>query len=301
MKSSWRDLFFSSPEVSAARQGLAAEAPGAVALREATRAHWDAAERLTFSDASAASTAISRLAIHRAALEQVLTAWVPDAAGEERLARLTEAQRHVLAPAPNDLSALTAFARGAAPELAWAEAAHQRVLDTLEANLRVVRRHQLARRAIVGLALIGIAGGVLGAGLVVKKLTAPTDLASGKPFTLSSKWADCQPDKGRCGGYPTRVLFHTNEEKNPWFQLDLGAPTTFSKVFVQNRSDMARMRAVPLVLEVSDDGQTFKALGRRDDRFDTFTYEFPATTARYVRLRVDRISVLHLEAVKVWK
>jgi F5/8 type C domain len=175
------------------------------------------------------------------------------------------------------------------------------VLDALEANLRTVRQHQLARRAVLGLMLIGITGGILGATLVVKKLSAPTDLAAGKGFTLSSKWADCHPDQGRCGGYPTRVLFHTTDEKNPWFQIDLGAPTTFSKVFVQNRSDMARMRAVPLVLEVSDDGQTFKALGRRDDRFDTFTYEFPATTARYVRLRVDRSSTLHLEAVKVWK
>ena len=57
--------------------------------------------------------------------------------------------------------------------------------------------------------------------------------------------------------------------------------------------------AVPLVLEVSDDGASWREVIRRPDVFATWYPTFPAQKARYVRLRVDRISTLHLEAVRV--
>ncbi len=132
-----------------------------------------------------------------------------------------------------------------------------------------------------------------------QRLFEPTNLAEGKPWRTSSKWIDCDPTIGRCGPHVTRILFHTNEDEAPWFELDLGMPTEFSSVSVQNRSDHLPERAVPLIVESSDDQQTWKELARRDETFSTWRAKFPTTTARFVRLRVPRRTFLHLEAVRV--
>ena len=97
----------------------------------------------------------------------------------------------------------------------------------------------------------------------------------------------------------SKIFFHTNEDAQPWVEFDLLAPTAFSEVYVRNRTDSVPDRAVPLVIEVSDDETNWRAVARRDDTFRTWTASFPTLTARYVRLRVDRRSYLHLEIVEV--
>ena len=62
---------------------------------------------------------------------------------------------------------------------------------------------------------------------------------------------------------------------------------------------MLMMRAIPLVLEVSDDGKAFREVARRTEEFSAWAPSFPPQTARYFRVRVDRVSTLHLEAVRV--
>ena len=54
------------------------------------------------------------------------------------------------------------------------------------------------------------------------RLTTGQNLAEGKPFRTSSTWsgwAACQAD-GSCSD----VIFHTDEQMNPWVEYDLGAP-----------------------------------------------------------------------------
>lgn len=186
-----------------------------------------------------------------------------------------------------------------APFLAVAREAHRRALKTLETDTReeqaLVRRRQLTLGSFVLAACI-VASVV---GRLMLLVNQPIDLAAGKPTTLSSKWADCHPDKNECGGYPTRIAFHTNAEPSPWFQIDLGEPTTFSSATIVNRQDMALPLAVPLVVEVSDDGKAFREIARRDDVFSSWLATFPPQTARYFRLKVARVSTLHLEAVQV--
>lgn len=140
---------------------------------------------------------------------------------------------------------------------------------------------------------------VICAVIVGQRLFEPTNLADGKAWRTSSKWIDCDPTIGRCGPHVTRILFHTNEDESPWFEIDLGTPTAFSSVSVQNRSDHMPERAVPLIVESSDDQLTWKELARRDENFSTWRAKFPTTTARFVRLRVPRRTFLHLEAVRV--
>jgi hypothetical protein len=56
---------------------------------------------------------------------------------------------------------------------------------------------------------------------------------------------------------------------------------------------------VPLIVEVSNDDQNFQEVVRRTEIFWTWRPSFPTQHARYLRLRVPRRSILHLEAVNV--
>jgi hypothetical protein len=122
-------------------------------------------------------------------------------------------------------------------------------------------------------------------------------LLAGKPWTASSKAYDCHPKDMECGGARSAMFFHTQEEEKPWIVLDMGAPQSFSRLEVVNREDCCADRAVPLVVEVSDDNQKWTEIARRTDQFREWETTFKPTTARYVRLRVDRRTSFHLVRV----
>jgi F5/8 type C domain len=179
-------------------------------------------------------------------------------------------------------------------------AAHQRLLEDAEKSEIVLRQAKTRLEIVLGL----FGALILAAAMYSADRRNPNvgpDLAAGCARTQSSIWAVCQPEKGLCGGFPTRIAFHTHEEMKPWFQIDLAKPVAFSKVWIRNRSDMSQVRAVPLIVEVSLDGITFKQVARKDEKFSEWTAEFSEATARFVRLRVDRKSILHLEDVRVLK
>ncbi len=152
--------------------------------------------------------------------------------------------------------------------------------------------------ALVGPALIVMVLCVAGYTLGQRRLE-PADLAEGKPWVASSSWANCTPRAGRCGPLTSRIVFHTLDDDSPWFRIDLGQPTTFTRATIINRSDDAPERAVPLLLEVGDDGTTFREVARRESVFSIWRASFDPVTARYVRVRVPRKTWLHLEAVKL--
>jgi hypothetical protein len=127
-----------------------------------------------------------------------------------------------------------------------------------------------------------------------------TDLAVGKSWRTSSTWGRCDPVAARCGGVRTRIFFHTNEDASPWIEYDLGAPGDVSRVVVKNRTDSVPDRAIPLLIEVSDDQKVYREVARRPTSFRVWRAEFPRQRARYVRLRVPRRSWLHLERVSIY-
>lgn len=156
------------------------------------------------------------------------------------------------------------------------------------------------RRVTRGATLFAIIFAVLiFVGPLLLETFEPVDLAKGKPWRTSSSMFTCHPDNIECGGARTTILFHTQEDAEPWFLIDLGAPTAFRSATVVNRRDDGKERAVPLVLEVSDDEQTWRQVSRRDEVFKVWKPKFDAVTARFVRVRVARRSYLHLEAVRV--
>lgn len=94
-------------------------------------------------------------------------------------------------------------------------------------------------------------------------------------------------------------FFQTQIEAEPWLELDLGAERSIEMVTVQNRLDCCQDWAVPLVIEVGDSARRWREVGRRVDPFYFYTALFPSTRARYVRLRVPRMTSLHLGGVQI--
>lgn len=126
-----------------------------------------------------------------------------------------------------------------------------------------------------------------------------SNLLHGVSPRLSSEWARCEPSPGRCGGFATRILFHTQEQLDPYVQYDLGGVHRVHALLVRNRSDALQDRAVPLVASVSLDGVNFREVARQSYWFETWKTEFAPVEARYFRLHVARVSILHLERVEL--
>lgn len=198
----------------------------------------------------------------------------------------------------------------------WAETEHSRRIADAELTRRFVNAlleergtarepgraiarvySQRAFRTLAVLLLLA-ALAICGSLAIVRSLRGP-DLALGKPWSVSKKWADCHPEWRKCGDARTRIFFHTKHQKQPWFLLDLGSETTVGRVEVENRDDCCQERALPLVVEVSDDKQAFREVARRTTPFDTWHATFPPLHARFVRLRVDGRNYLHLSRVSV--
>ncbi|HEX6274615.1 MAG TPA: discoidin domain-containing protein [Polyangiaceae bacterium] len=173
----------------------------------------------------------------------------------------------------------------------------RRLLSAAERPARRARAER--RRARARLLALPLAA-LLVVGVTVGWVARSRDVSAGKPWTTSSKAFECDPVHATCGGHATSILFHTNFEENPWFELDLGAVHEVTRVVVHNRSDYCPDCAVPLVVETSLDRQHYRTVARKFAVFDEWEQRFPAARARYVRVRVTRPSVLHLEAVRVF-
>jgi hypothetical protein len=126
------------------------------------------------------------------------------------------------------------------------------------------------------------------------------DYAEGKAWRASSAWGTFPITGSMRGEAGVDGRFHTNEEDQPWFRLDLGQVRQVHAIRIENRTNCCRERALPLAIELSTDAKTWTQVGYRRVLFDTFTQQFSTRPARYVRLRIDRRSVLHLRRVSVY-
>jgi hypothetical protein len=174
--------------------------------------------------------------------------------------------------------------------------AASRALEVRERPKRAVEALSLTSLLRIGLTLAVLVALVAG---LVALVPAKKNLLAGKPWTASSKMFDCNPEAGECGGVQTMIFFHTLDEPNPWVRYDLGSKTQFSSMTIKNRQDGNRDRAVPLVVEVSDDGSSYKEIARQNEEFSVWKPSFSKQSARYVRLRVPRKTILHLESVQI--
>lgn len=104
--------------------------------------------------------------------------------------------------------------------------------------------------------------------------------------------------------------FHTAEEPNPWWQVDLGAAHMIYDLFIYNRVDVDdyRSRAVPLKVYISNDGIDWElAFEPKPDRefggrsgIPLHLVARPTFVTRYVRLTVPRVTTLHLDEIQIF-
>ncbi len=101
--------------------------------------------------------------------------------------------------------------------------------------------------------------------------------------------------------------FHTQREKNPWWQVDLGKLYRIGKILLYNRCDACGSRNRFIEVYLSEDGRRFERVYRHSGRsFFGFTDGKPLEVslggkrARYVRLALKGVEYLHLDEVEVY-
>ncbi len=123
------------------------------------------------------------------------------------------------------------------------------------------------------------------------KVTTPMDAAGGCDGVINGTWG-----------------FHTENEKDPWWQVDLGRPRDINRIRVWNRCDRnMHVRANRLRILLSDDGKTWRKayqhdgkpfLGHPDKR--PLVVRLETQTARFVRLQLPGKTYFHLDEVEVF-
>jgi hypothetical protein len=191
---------------------------------------------------------------------------------------------------PGELSSAMSAAADAARWLA--SAIEPRTLREIRAN-RALRITVAA--LLLAYALYALIDGVV----------TPRNLALHKPASASSQRFDATPPSGVTNGdLESNFGVHTNDEPNPWVQVDLGAPLTIHEVSVYNRGDGYQGEMVPLVLQLSDDGRVFTEVARREELFTQdkpWVVKLAKQRTRYVRVQLQRShGYIALSEIKVY-
>jgi len=175
------------------------------------------------------------------------------------------------------------------------------LLQTADERTRAVQGVLLQRAFRLSLALLALL--LIALGLVWERKTREdrNDLARNTPWHASSKMDDmgCHSPAQECAE-SSAIFFHTKEERDPWIEFDLGSERRVSTVQVDNRADCCSERTIPLVVEVSDNHKQWRTVARQGTEFKTWRATFASVKTRWVRLRVARVSFLHLARVRIF-
>jgi len=188
--------------------------------------------------------------------------------------------------------------RGEAAEMAEELAGLTRQLRELvePASLREVSRVSHARWAVL-IAILVVA--VLG---VLRWTLHPSNIALHKRATASGTAAPTSPAAAVDGKAYGNDGFQSNGP-SPWLTIDLGRRYAITEADIYGRHDCCFDQSVPLAFEVSNDGETFREVAKREAPFEMFNawnIKFSsANVARYVRLHTLKDSVLYLNEVEL--
>ncbi len=171
-------------------------------------------------------------------------------------------------------------------------------IDRLEVRIsRMSLRRKLAVGALAALAMALLALGSAKVGRIWQK----PNLALYRPVKCSSVESPEFKDTSRLvDGDATNIGFHTKNEPNAWATIDLGESKSFSTVIVHNRADCCKERAVPLQIQVSNNGTDFKTIAEKHELFDKWVVNDLAAKGRYVRLQLAATNSLHLAEVEIY-
>jgi hypothetical protein len=112
---------------------------------------------------------------------------------------------------------------------------------------------------------------------------------------------------GACDGVKDgKWGFHTENQDNPWWQIDLGQTTPLERIAIYNRCDFAD-RASRLVVLISNDAETFEQFYEHDGTVffghtdgKPLIVKFNGAKVRYIRLQQPGKNYFHLDEVEVY-
>lgn len=293
-----------------------------VSQRECVRTYYDAAlRRLSVADGirGPGQTAVA-LSLYREAwlylssavlASRDATADVRSLAPEQAWERLESALATGGIVAPPELEAAKPVLIAPDPlaiDRLGAEEASQ-AAEGLEISLRWLSRLVDARlpRALKVTRVARIAAAVTSAVVLLVSIavwvSAPSNVALHKATRSSAPAYNTAPEGAVDGEKNGSFGFHSVEEESPWLTINLGRPHTIARVKVFGRGDGYNDQSIPLALEVSDDGASFRKLAERTEPFseaEPWVVEVTSVVARFVRLRTERHSVLVLSEVEVY-
>lgn len=160
------------------------------------------------------------------------------------------------------------------------------------------RRALPGRRWLIGGALL-VAVGVVAGPRLVRLVAHPRWEKYRWHSSSASSGFKGSGTLGERGSAEFDLVFHTDSQTGPWVVIDMLESRSIDRVVIVNRRDCCFDRGLPLVVEVGNDGVVFAPVGRQSTLFDTWTVDFAAREARYVRIRSESTTILHLAEVRI--
>ena len=103
-------------------------------------------------------------------------------------------------------------------------------------------------------------------------------------LSSTSRWDSPQAYLAVIDGRANGTPFHTSQEQQPWAEVVLPGMAEVSGVYLRNRGDQNNGRLVPAVIEVSEDGKTWRKVASIDKNQGDYRLTFPAVRAKRVRV-----------------
>lgn len=131
----------------------------------------------------------------------------------------------------------------------------------------------------------------------------PTNLAKGRPAIASSATYETRPEGVVDGKDYGRFGYHSEVEASPWIRVDLGRKYHLTEIKIFGRHDCCYDQSVPMLCEVSADGEQFDGVATKSEPFEQiepWVISPKGVSARYVRVRTLRESVLVLSELEVY-
>ncbi len=138
---------------------------------------------------------------------------------------------------------------------------------------------------------------------LVLSLFAPKNIALDKPVVASPPGYYTTAAGAVDGEQNGRFGFHSQELDSPFLTIDLEKRYIVKTIKVFGRGDCCFDQSIPLVVELSDDGVSFRRLAERTIPFsesDPWVVKAGGASTRFVRVRSEKRGVLVLSEVEVY-
>jgi FkbM family methyltransferase len=156
---------------------------------------------------------------------------------------------------------------------------------------------------------------IWGEALYVRDVEVPEppteqNLCLNKPAQQSSlsPWSKLHDARGAVNGVKTGLYgFHTNFEKDPWWQVDLESIYSLQEIRLYNRLDAATERVETLRVLLSLDCKNWHLAYVNDEDYvfggidgNPLIISLEAVKTRYIRLQLNETNYLHIDEVEAY-